>query len=63
MATKAMRLKSQGSAGSGSGSIEISERRQVGDAEEMMEESVGSDGQRRAIGQPWWKSVGMDEGL
>ena len=36
---------------------EISERRQVGDAEEMFAER-GADGER-----PWWRNVSMEEGM
>lgn len=51
MAHKAMRLKLSGTL-----SREVSERRQVGDAEEMFAE-------KGAGGQPWWRNVGMEEGL
>jgi pyruvate dehydrogenase kinase 2/3/4 len=45
---KAMKLKLSGQV-----SREVSERRQVGDAEEMFAEK----------GTPWWRNVGMDEGV
>ena len=51
MASKAMRLKLSGKL-----SREVSERRQVGDAEEMFQD-------RGEGGLPWWRNVGMDEGL
>jgi hypothetical protein len=35
---------------------EISERRQVGDAESLVNPQGGP-------GEPWWRHVGMDEGL
>jgi pyruvate dehydrogenase kinase 2/3/4 len=49
---KAMKLKLSGQV-----SREVSERRQVGDAEEMFQEKgfVGD--------KPWWRNVGMDEGV
>lgn len=46
---KAMKLKLSGQL-----SREVSERRQVGDAEEMFAEKGEN---------PWWRSVGMDEGV
>jgi pyruvate dehydrogenase kinase 2/3/4 len=48
LASKAMRLKLSGKL-----SREVSERRQVGDAEEMFNKE----------GQPWWRNVGMEEGF
>lgn len=45
-----MRLKLSGQVG-----MEVSERRQVGDAEEMFLE--------KGTGQPWWRNVGMEEGM
>lgn len=48
LASKAMRLKL-------SGKLEVSERRQVGDAEEMFSEKGAS--------APWWRNVGMEEGM
>jgi len=51
LASKAMRLKLSGKL-----SREVSERRQVGDAEEMFQERKGDS-------QPWWRNVGMEEGL
>lgn len=47
---KSMRLKLSGQVG-----MEVSERRQVGDAEEMFLE--------KGTGQPWWRNVGMEEGM
>jgi pyruvate dehydrogenase kinase 2/3/4 len=47
---KAMKLKLSGQV-----SREVSERRQVGDAEEMFADK-GSD-------RPWWRHVGMEEGV
>ena len=49
MKSKAMQLKLKGS------SREVSERRQVGDAEALV-----NDPQE---GKRWWRDVGMDEGL
>jgi pyruvate dehydrogenase kinase 2/3/4 len=47
-----MRLKLSGNL-----TREVSERRQVGDAEEMFaDRSAGGS-------QPWWKNVGMEEGM
>ena len=43
-----MRLKLSGQVG-----MEVSERRQVGDAEEMFAD--------KGAGQPWWRNVGMEE--
>jgi hypothetical protein len=37
-------------------SREVSERRQVGDAESLVNPQGGA-------GEPWWRHVGMDEGL
>jgi pyruvate dehydrogenase kinase 2/3/4 len=51
LATKAMKLKLSGNV-----SREISERRQVGDAEDMFKEK--GTGER-----PWWRNVGMEEGM
>jgi pyruvate dehydrogenase kinase 2/3/4 len=50
LAMKAMKLKLSGQV-----SREVSERRQVGDAEEMFAD--------KGAGRPWWRSVGMDEGV
>jgi hypothetical protein len=54
----AMKLKSR--AGSGGGDIrkgrEVSARRQVGDAESMVNPTTGT-------GTPWWRQVGMEEGI
>lgn len=55
MASKAMRLKS----GNKPMVREVSERRQVGDAEGLVNPVNASTGDDK----PWWKSVGMDEGL
>jgi pyruvate dehydrogenase kinase 2/3/4 len=49
LASKAMRLKLSGQV-----SREISERRQVGDAADMFAENNE---------KPWWRSVGMEEGM
>lgn len=48
MASKAMKLKLDGKLGR-----EITERKQVGDMEDMLE------GNKDA----WWRNVGMDEGI
>ena len=50
MRSKAMRLKLKGSSGR-----EVSERKQVGDAEAMVNEPQAR--------KPWWRDVGMEEGL
>jgi pyruvate dehydrogenase kinase 2/3/4 len=55
LALKAMRLKLKAKTGAGAGGFEVSERRQVGDAEEMFSE--------KGAGQPWWRNVGMEEGM
>lgn len=49
MTSKVMRLKLSGNI------WEVSERRQVGDAEEML-----SDASNRYV---WWKNGGMEEGM
>ncbi|KAF1811200.1 hypothetical protein P152DRAFT_459608 [Eremomyces bilateralis CBS 781.70] len=49
MATRTMQLKLRPQ------EREVSERRQVGDMEEMMRE-------KDAI-EPWWRNVGMEEGM
>lgn len=46
-----MRLKLSGQL-----SREVSERRQVGDAAEMFADKGASQ-------QPWWRDVGMEEGM
>lgn len=51
MASRAMRLKLSGKL-SGK-DWEVSERRQVGDAEVMVNKGSGA----------WWRRVGMEEGL
>ena len=50
MARKALRLKPI--------TREISERRQVGDAADMLAGRM-----RGREGQPWWKNVTMEEGM
>lgn len=50
LASRAMRLKLSGQL-----SREVSERRQVGDAEEMFADRGGQS--------PWWRNVGMEEGM
>jgi pyruvate dehydrogenase kinase 2/3/4 len=55
LASKAMKLKLSGQI-----SREISERRQVGDAEDMFKESREGEGRG---GKPWWRNVGMEEGM
>jgi pyruvate dehydrogenase kinase 2/3/4 len=47
---RSMRLKLSGKLG-----MEVSERRQVGDAEEMFLE--------KGPGAPWWRNVSMEEGM
>lgn len=54
LSSMAMRLKSKG-AGDLSARREVSERRQVGDAEGLVN-PTGS-------GTPWWRNVGMEEGM
>lgn len=53
MASRAMRLKLNVREGK---DWEVSERRQVGDAEAMVEGTGGGD-------KPWWRDVGMEEGM
>ena len=56
LSSMAMKLKSK--AGSGGGDLikgrEVSARRQVGDAESMVNSTSET---------PWWRNVGMDEGI
>ncbi len=57
LAQKGMRLKG------GMGDLksrEVSARRQVGDAESMITSSMDEKADGRA---PWWRNVGMEEGL
>lgn len=49
MASRAMRLKQVGSR-------EVSERRQVGDAEDLVNPTEGAT-------KPWWRNVTMEEGM
>lgn len=51
LSSMAMKLKSRG--GDAVQGREVSERRQVGDAESMVNPS----------GTPWWRNVGMEEGM
>lgn len=57
MASRAMRLKDIKKVAP----REISERRQVGDAEDMMHPRESSTG--RGPGTPWWRNVTMEEGV
>lgn len=50
MASKAMKLKLDGKI-----SREITERKQVGDMEDMLSKEGNKDA--------WWRNVGMDEGI
>lgn len=50
----AMKLKSRGG---GFGEREVSERRQVGDAQSMVNPT------HTQSGTPWWRNVGMEEGM
>ena len=60
MAHKAMKLKFKGSTGGGEGrKREVSERRQVGDAESVNQPSSVDDAGK----SPWWRHVDMGEGL
>lgn len=63
MASRAKRLKGiSGGSGSGMGDLrnrEVSPRRQVGDAAEQIN-SPPSTGDGKT---PWWKNVGMEEGM
>jgi len=52
MAGRAMKLKG------GMSTREISPRRQVGDVESVVNAPLPGDGKT-----PWWKNVGMEEGL
>lgn len=62
MASRAKRLKGMsGSNGSGMGDLrnrEVSPRRQVGDAADEINPPSAGDGKT-----PWWKNVGMEEGM
>ena len=65
MAHKAMKLKGvqggKGGVGEGMGrKREVSERRQVGDAESLVNQPSSMDDAGK---QPWWRNVGMEEGL
>ncbi|KAK1913447.1 hypothetical protein P3342_005383 [Pyrenophora teres f. teres] len=53
LASKAMKLKLSGQV-----SMEISERRQVGDAANMFAAQAKGD-----TDKPWWRNVGMEEGV
>jgi hypothetical protein len=63
LAARAMKLKlktsASGQKGEGARQREVSERRQVGDAEGM----VNRDGAAEGGKQPWWKNVTMEEGM
>lgn len=61
-----------GGSSSSSGRGEVSERRQVGDAEAMVNqggEGLGSTYEGSSVGsgrrnkEKWWRDVGMEEGL
>lgn len=57
LARKGMKLKSKGGSAMNLSHSEVSERRQVGDAESIMDESTkGGRG-------PWWRNVTMEEGF
>lgn len=62
---KAMRLKSKGmQLKSPAGEFrqrEVSERRQVGDAESVV--NPQSSGDEKHAPKPWWKNVTMEEGM
>lgn len=58
LAARAMKLKMK-TKGLDIRQREVSERRQVGDAESMVNPPTQSTGD----GTPWWRNVGMDEGL
>jgi hypothetical protein len=55
LSSMAMKLKSRGGSGGGDAAKgrEVSARRQVGDAESMVNPTE----------TPWWRQVGMDEGI
>ncbi|PSK36108.1 hypothetical protein B9Z65_5923 [Elsinoe australis] len=61
MATKAMRLKPMNR--DVIREREVSERRQVGDMEEIMASGGSKGSGNDGTPTPWWKNVGMDEGL
>lgn len=50
--------RGEATAGRG-GAREVSERRQVGDAESLLSRDVGGS----TGGRPWWRDVGMEEGM
>jgi len=59
LAARAMKLKMKTTKGFDVRQREVSERRQVGDAESVInapEQSTGG-------GTPWWRNVGMEEGM
>lgn len=66
MASRAMRLKGISGGGSGSSGMgdlrnrEVSPRRQVGDAADQINPPPASTGDGET---PWWKKVGMEEGM
>jgi hypothetical protein len=64
-ASLTLAYKSGGGAGKGKPSMqlknrEVSARRQVGDAEDMVNRPTNSMDEKQV---PWWKNVGMEEGL
>jgi len=66
MAARASAVKLKLSPNTGQrSSWEVSERRQVGDAESMVNMPDGGSGGRdgKEESKPWWRDVGMEEGM
>jgi pyruvate dehydrogenase kinase 2/3/4 len=59
LSMRAMRLKLSGK----SSTPDMSTRKQVGDTEAMLEGGSGGGGGGGAGERPWWKNVGMEEGM
>jgi hypothetical protein len=61
MGVRAMKLKNPKSTAWDLKNREVSARRQVGDAENVVNQSPSTgDGPNNT---PWWKNVGMEEGM
>lgn len=61
LAARAMKLKMKTSKGGETRQREVSERRQVGDAESLVNPPASAMGDGKET--PWWRNVGMEEGL
>lgn len=63
LSMRAMRLKLSGKLRPGL-LPDVSTRKQVGDAEAMLSEEKSGDSERGVGGEkPWWRNVGMEEGM